>query len=242
MKTHNSLQDARDKLYTGAADILVGLSLLPPTKHLVSEGEKFVVDACQMDMGAGPQLFINIHGEFVEEPGVIDGIRSFDRVLILAPSPEGSLAKQSGWDAYVLSDQLNVRQYSSNDSWTVGPMLTQAQEAEALIAGSKANAGPSTQQTNVIPGVSTTVAPIPGSLQAQPQSGAAEAVHPMLNDLADSQRIAMLQLQQMTGLNFQYAAMCLEANGWDLALAKVNYDELISSTPPMIPPEAYIQP
>lgn len=158
-------------------------------------------------------------------------------------------AKQSGWDAFILSDQLNVRQYSSNDSWAVGPMLTQAEEAEALIAGNKANSGPSTQQTNVIPGVSTTVAPIPGSLPAQPQAGSSEALHPMLSDLvsaliarsvvrllmsiskADSQRAAMLQLQQMTGLNFQYTAMCLEANGWDLGAAKNNYDELISSTP-----------
>lgn len=109
MKTHHSLQDARDKLYTGADDILVGLSSLPSTKHVVTEGEKFIVDALQMDIGAGPQLFINIHGEFTEgksplcylmsysptfvnilEPGVIDGIRSFDRALVLAPSPEGS--------------------------------------------------------------------------------------------------------------------------------------------------------
>jgi TAP C-terminal domain len=75
---------------------------------------------------------------------------------------------------------------------------------------------------------------------------------------ADSQRVAMLQLQALTGLNFQWTMMCLEANGWDLALAKSNYDELISSVPvsnllfvmtvctytpsqPMIPPEAYIQ-
>ena len=48
---------------------------------------------------------------------------------------------------------------------------------------------------------------------------------------ADSQRVAMLQLQALTGLNFQWTMMCLEANGWDLALAKSNYDELISSTP-----------
>lgn len=66
MKTHHSLQDARDKIYTGADDIIVGLSLLPSTKHMVTEGEKFVVDALQMDIGAGPQLFISIHGEFTE--------------------------------------------------------------------------------------------------------------------------------------------------------------------------------
>ncbi|KAG8754819.1 nuclear mRNA export, poly(A)+RNA binding protein [Serendipita sp. 396] len=90
MKTHGSLQDARDRLFTGADDILVGLGLLPTTKHIVAEGEKFVVDTVQMDLGAGPQLFITIHGEFVEAPGVIDGIRSFDRSLILSPAPDGS--------------------------------------------------------------------------------------------------------------------------------------------------------
>jgi hypothetical protein len=108
MKTHNSLMDARDKLYTGADDIMVGLSVLPPTKHVVEEGDKFVVDAMQMDLGAGPQLFINIHGEFVEgghdswlpvqstnigwtvEPDTVNGIRSFDRALVLAPAPDGS--------------------------------------------------------------------------------------------------------------------------------------------------------
>lgn len=31
----------------------------------------------------------------------------------------------------ILSDQLNVRQYSLPDCWTLGPMKTQAQEIEA---------------------------------------------------------------------------------------------------------------
>ncbi|PVF97236.1 NTF2-like protein [Serendipita vermifera] len=241
MKTHNSLQDARDKLYTGADDIMVGLSLLPSTKHVVTEGEKFIVDASQMDLGAGPQLFINIHGEFVEEPGNIDGIRSFDRALILAPSPEGSYAKQNGWDAMILSDQLNIRQYSSHDSWTAGPMLTQAQEVE-LIASAPPGPPPPVQVTGDIPGIASVVTPIPGSVPAQAgPAQAAESVHPLLADLADSQRASMIQLQAQTGLNFQYTMMCLDANGWDYAQALANYEELKNSTPPMLPPEAYIQ-
>jgi len=92
-------------------------------------------------------------------------------------------AKQSGWDAIILSDQLNIRQYSSHDSWAVGPMLTQAQEADALIAGSKVSPAHAMQQTNVIPGVSTLVTPIPGSIPAQQQTAPAETVHPLLNDL-----------------------------------------------------------
>jgi hypothetical protein len=102
-------------------------------------------------------------------------------------------AKQSGWDAFILSDQLNVRQYSSPDSWAVGPMLTQAQEAEALIAGSKANPAHSTQQTNVIPGVSTLITPIPGSALAQ-QSTSTETLHPLLNDLVRFNILALPEI------------------------------------------------
>lgn len=64
--TGATIEDIRDKLFTGADDIMVGLSIMPATRHDVSEGEKFMVDAWQMDLGSGPQLFITIHGEFVE--------------------------------------------------------------------------------------------------------------------------------------------------------------------------------
>lgn len=241
MKTHNSLLDTRDKLYTSADDIMVALSVLPPTKHVVSEGDKFVVDAMQMDLGAGPQLFINIHGEFVEEPGNVDGIRSFDRALVLVPAPDGSYAKQNGWDAMVLSDQLNIRQYSSHDSWAVGPLLTQAEEANNIIGANVPAPVSSSRLSGDVPGLPTTVTPIPGTLPTPaPAAPPTETIHPLLADLADSQRAAMIEMQKQTGLNFQYTMMCLEANGWDFTLARSNYDELISSIPPMIPPEAYV--
>ncbi|KAG8800358.1 nuclear mRNA export, poly(A)+RNA binding protein [Serendipita sp. 398] len=241
MKTHGSLQDARDRLFTGADDILVGLGLLPTTKHIVAEGEKFVVDTVQMDLGAGPQLFITIHGEFVEAPGVIDGIRSFDRSLILSPAPDGSYAKQNGWDAMIISDQLNIRSYSSHESWAVGPMSTQAQEIAAVIASGSVHSSHPTRVTgDTSHMVSSASASTSGStIPANSQS--TEQLHPLLADLGDSQRASMVQLQAITGLNFQYTMMCLEANGWDFAQAKVNYDELVNSNPPMIPPEAYIQ-
>ncbi|CCA67045.1 related to mRNA export factor mex67 [Serendipita indica DSM 11827] len=226
MKTHNSLQDARDKLYTGADDIVVGLSTLPTTKHIVTEGEKFVLDVMQLDVGAGPQLLVTVHGEFVEEPGTIDGIRSFDRTLVLAPAPDNSVAKINGWEAVVISDQLNIRAYSSHDSWTIGPLLTQQEEAEAVIS-----AGPSQTRSE---NPSAAMSDVTGS-------GPGEVLHPLLVDLADSQRAAMTQLKAMTGLNYQYAMMCLEANGWDIAQAKSNFDELVNSIPPQLPPEAWIE-
>ncbi|KAG8779149.1 nuclear mRNA export, poly(A)+RNA binding protein [Serendipita sp. 397] len=183
MKTHGSLQDARDRLFTGADDILVGLGLLPTTKHIVAEGEKFVVDTVQMDLGAGPQLFITIHGEFVEAPGVIDGIRSFDRSLILSPAPDGSYAKQNGWDAMIISDQLNIRSYSSHESWAIGPMSTQAQEIAAVIASGSVHSSHPTRVTgDTSHMVSSASASTSGStIPANSQS--TEQLHPLLADL-----------------------------------------------------------
>ncbi|KAG8815958.1 nuclear mRNA export, poly(A)+RNA binding protein [Serendipita sp. 399] len=231
MKTHGSLKDARDRLFTGADDIIVGLGLLPATKHIVAEGKKFVVDAMQMDLGAGPQLFITIHGEFVEAPGVIDGIRSFDRTLLLSPAPDGSYAKQNGWDAMIISDQLNVRSYSSHESWAVGPMSTQAQEIAAVIASGAVHSGHPTRVTgDTSHSIQSGPASNSGSnMSAQPPS--TETMHPLLVDLGDSQRASMIQFQAITGLNFQYTMMALEANGWDFAQAKANYDELVNSNP-----------
>lgn len=54
------------------------------------------------------------------------GIRSFDRSFVLAPAPEGSRAKQNGWNVIILSDQLVVRAYSSHEAWRPGPMRVQA--------------------------------------------------------------------------------------------------------------------
>lgn len=66
MKTTATLEETRESLYTGADDILVGLGVIPPTKHDLSDGSKFAVDAWQMDVGTGINLFITIHGEFIE--------------------------------------------------------------------------------------------------------------------------------------------------------------------------------
>ena len=103
-------------------------------------------------------LKVSTHIYLVRKMHVIDaitlpvpseGIRSFDRSLILAPAPDGSTcvifdvyrsvgsdsllifsAKAAGWDVVVLSDQLTVRAYSSPQAWAPGPLEVQMGDDE----------------------------------------------------------------------------------------------------------------
>jgi nuclear RNA export factor len=83
----------------------------------------------------------------------------------------------------ILSDQLNIRQYSSHETWAAGPMLTQAQEVESIV-NAPPGPPPPVQVAGDIPGVASVVTPIPGSVPAQAAPAqAAEQVHPLLADL-----------------------------------------------------------
>jgi nuclear RNA export factor len=53
---------------------------------------------------------------------------------------------------------------------------------------------------------------------------------------ANSSQDALIeQVRQRTGMNAQFASMCLAQNGWELETALRNYEEIKGS----IPPEAY---
>jgi nuclear RNA export factor len=53
---------------------------------------------------------------------------------------------------------------------------------------------------------------------------------------ADNAQAALVeQVKQRTGMNAQYASMCLAQNGWDLDTALRNFEEIKGS----IPPDAY---
>ncbi|KAJ7650754.1 hypothetical protein FB45DRAFT_997566 [Roridomyces roridus] len=107
-------------LHTGSEDIVQAIIKLPLTKHdILGASEKFCVDAFL----AGVGLLVVVHGEFVEAPS--QGVRSFDRTFILAPAPEGSRAKQNGWDVVILSDQWTIRGFSKPEAWAPGPMRVQ---------------------------------------------------------------------------------------------------------------------
>jgi hypothetical protein len=83
----------------------------------------------------------------------------------------------------VLSDQLNIRQYSSHDSWAVGPILTQAEEADRIISANTAHVS-SLRMSGDVPGLPTAVTPIPGTLPTPaPAAPPGEIIHPLLADL-----------------------------------------------------------
>lgn len=52
-----------------------------------------------------------------------------------------------------------------------------------------------------------------------------------------SQDVLIDQVRQRTGMNQQYASMCLAQNGWDVDTAVRNFEEIKGS----IPAEAYQQ-
>ncbi|CAE6462120.1 unnamed protein product [Rhizoctonia solani] len=219
-------------LRSTAEDVIKALSALPGTKHDVtgtggatiedgtvigsSAAGKFVVDAFTClgvlpgEGDAGIVLFINVHGEFAEQPS--GGIRSFDRVFVVAPAPPDSPSYAAGWRVTILSDQLTVRGYSANEAWVPGPIIVQ-----------NMNSGKGTTP------VPTTLAPMP-SVQMVP-------IDPVLADLSEPQRALMIECAGRTGLNAQYSRMCLEGNGWDLAKALANFEELKGT----IPPDAFIR-
>ncbi|CAE6480696.1 unnamed protein product [Rhizoctonia solani] len=223
------LEKTTNFLRSTAEDVIKALTAIPGTRHDVTgaggatiEGGspvgspaagKFVVDAFTClgvlpgEGDAGIVLFINVHGEFAEQP--TGGLRSFDRVFVVAPSPPDSPSYAAGWRVTILSDQLTVRGYSANEAWVPGPIVVQ----------------------NVNSGKGTTPVPAPmPSMEMAPMD-------PILADLSEPQRALMAECAGRTGLNGQYSRMCLEGNGWDLAKALANFEELKAT----IPPDAFVR-
>lgn len=123
------LEQAMEALHMGTAQIGEALAAMPATRHDLSNPAHFVVDAHAVT-GAptpgGALLMISVHGQFTEVE--VEGVRSFDRSFVLAPSTEGSPAHQAGWPVVILSDQLVIRHYSSNEAWAVGPLKVQTEQ------------------------------------------------------------------------------------------------------------------
>jgi nuclear RNA export factor len=94
-----------NSLHVGAEEAMKSMMSLPKTVHDVAGApEKFCVDAWPVGQGESMNLFISVHGQFIEckflnfskdyilteltDPA--QGIRSFDRSFVLAPALEGS--------------------------------------------------------------------------------------------------------------------------------------------------------
>ena len=149
MRTHNVKPLLRSMHYGGEA-IVAFLKRLPITMHPLHDASKFVVDAwllpnvdvkAQTSATERPDalLFINVHGEFCEAPS--QGIRSFDRVFVVAPAPPASPAQQLGWPCVIVSDMLTLRHYSRESAFqpnalpmgpSAAPGLTPEQHAMSL--------------------------------------------------------------------------------------------------------------
>jgi len=196
-------------LHVGPDAIIKTLVNLPGTQHDVSGApEKFCVDAWPVSTGDGAHLFVTLHGQFAELPTM--GVRSFDRSLVLAPAPEGSSAKLAGWDVMILSDQLNIRAYSSHEAWRPGPMKVEANDVLPSDA--------------IASWISSLAPPVQGALQAASSS------------IPEPQRTSVLQTCQKTGLNVAMALQCLEGNGWNLDRALANFEQVKGN----LTPDAYL--
>lgn len=94
-----------NSLHIGNMEVLKAIMSLPETVHDVAGApDKFCIDAWPVGAGHTMNLFISIHGQFVESEHcdfsttfgsersieASGGVRSFDRSFILAPAAEGS--------------------------------------------------------------------------------------------------------------------------------------------------------
>ncbi|EJD06393.1 NTF2-like protein [Fomitiporia mediterranea MF3/22] len=206
--TSHGLERELRSLHTSPAEIVKALLHLPVTRHDVSgAAEKFCIDAWPVGQGSAMMLFLCVHGEFAEEPS--QGVRSFDRSFVLAPSPAGSRAAANGWTVTILSDQLTVRPYSSPEAWKPGPLKVQG------VDHTNPRAAPQTPQKR------------PQQLRADTQRKLMEPeVQAMLGTIPDSQRRLVVQISQRTGLNVKFSYDCLENNGWDIDRAVANFEQV----------------
>ncbi|KAI8579985.1 hypothetical protein K450DRAFT_240039 [Umbelopsis ramanniana AG] len=93
------------------------LPRLPTTKHNLNRKE-LLVDAFVINVipGFANALQLSIHGDFTSEQP-IKKTYSFDRTLLIAPSPPGSTSQMYNVPFIILNDQLCVRDYSNPDKW-----------------------------------------------------------------------------------------------------------------------------
>jgi nuclear RNA export factor len=197
-RMHGGLDKMVKSLHVGAEAIIDSMRALPVTRHdVMGAADLFVVDAFPVVQGTGMGLFVTLHGQFIEEP--MQGVRSFDRAFILAPALPESRAKVNGWDVVILSDQWNIRGYSSHEAWKPGPMKVQAGSQAAVAA--------------------TPAPTLPPALLLAPNREALAAV-------PEPDRALVIRMIERTGLNVKFAVDCLAANGGDWERALANYEQV----------------
>ncbi|CAD6921078.1 unnamed protein product [Tilletia laevis] len=267
-------------LNTGHKDILDVLSRLPRTTHPLQDASKFVFDAWLVPnagvleavvgtshpaggsgsgssapvsgLGEKPEalLWIQVHGQFAEAPS--DGVRSFDRLFLVAPVTPQSEAANAGWPCVILSDLITFRHFSHPKAWAphsipvgdgaaalaataAAPMGSSGQSVVPVVVGGPGTVGSGSvvggaiaQQPNGVVAPVVNLAALPPHLQSQ-------APAPGLNE---QQHALSLQLAAETRLTYPFAVQCLQENGWDPVLAMGNFQALKAAG--AIPAEAFV--
>ncbi|KAG8983493.1 nuclear mRNA export, poly(A)+RNA binding protein [Tulasnella sp. 427] len=222
----NTGELAAQRLFTTPENIVKALQRIPQTKHdIANGGSKFLAESWIVSsVMAVDTLLVTVHGQFTELPA--QGQRSFDRTLLLAPAPPNSRASQAGWEVVIVSEQLHIRNYSSHEAWTPGPITVQTEEDDKSTAPVPAS-------------VPASAPPAAGPLPTQAQQPVAVSAEPtpdaILASLPDVQRSLVIEFQRVTGLNVIWSGRCLEGNQWNPEAALANFNELR----PQIPPEAF---
>ena len=156
-------------------------------------------------------LIIMVHGNFEEmhpQTGKMLDRRSFDRTFVLGPG--------SGIGGIrVVSDILVLRGPGGSEAW--GLSSTYRDPA------SSAGGGPSEPRI-----------PHP---EVQPGSGIGQPA-PGKSDIQVQQEVLAIELSFKTSMKLEWAAKCLIENGWDIAKAFVNFQDLVAKE--KIPPQAFL--
>lgn len=181
---------------------------LPPTSHpdLLAEPHKWLIECHSLPSLPDPTgqspggvggLIVTVHSEFHEiDPATAHPTqtRSFDRTFVLGPGPGiGGIR--------VVSDLLTLRAWGGSAAWTP--------ESEA-------------QQVTTTPSSPSHSQP---QLQPQPQPQASSlpdafgVAAPGKSDDQLQMENMVLELSRVTGMNVEYAALCLEQSGWTLQAA-----------------------
>lgn len=130
-----------DTLQITPSTVISSMCKLPTTAHPLTDPTKFVFDTWTMPGLLAPTetsadgetvILAVVHGEFIEMPS--KGVRSFNRTFILAPAPPGSPAELAGWPCTILSDSLNIRNYSNPAAWAIVPPTAAVPNAVTAVA------------------------------------------------------------------------------------------------------------
>lgn len=222
-------------LHVGAAEALKSMMALPRTQHDVAGApEKFCVDAWPVGQGEAMQLFISVHGQFVEReyadlliavhkltglPVPTQGIRSFDRSFVLAPAPEGSPCVAS----FIHIGRLytNLIYSAKLNGWDV-QILSDQLAVRGYSSHEAWKPGPMLVQAVLGQSTSTIKPPAGPGLSAKGQAQMKQD----LSAIDERQGPFVTQICQRTGLTVKYAMDCLQNNGWDQDRAMANFEQV----------------